>query len=121
MNNIESQLRRQGHFFRAMVLLQEGESPEQYLKRTEMLMVLQHGMDALLSTCVAKGPNGETIFTREPKAFLSDWLKSNNPARNEEMRKKLDLDKAAISAGAPAAVEKDDLLDDLEAKVTGAS
>jgi len=106
-----------------MVFLQgfgdEEESPRQYLEKSELIWVLQQGLDELLKqgSTAGDGSAGPAKFTVDPMVFLAQWLKRNNPAHNEEMRATIEQMRLAESGGPPAAEEKDDLLDGLEAMV----
>jgi len=90
-----------GHGRVGMVLLQgfgdEEATPRQYLENSELLMVLQRGMDELLKTCTADGENGgPSTFTEDPINFLATWLKRNNPAHNADMRLAIETMRLAI-------------------------
>mmetsp|Transcript_12848 Transcript_12848/g.32873 ORF Transcript_12848/g.32873 Transcript_12848/m.32873 type:complete len:107 (-) Transcript_12848:331-651(-) len=105
-----------------MVLLQgfgdEEETPRQYLEHSELMKVLQEGLDETLKNCSQKENGGEAMFTQDPLIFLASWLKRNNPTFNEEMRRKLDEAKLAESAGT-SNEEKDELIEQMEATVAG--
>ena len=62
----------------------EEETPRQFLEKGDLIIVLQYGLDAMLQACATEGNPG--TFNQDPNIFLAQWLKRNNPARNEAMR-----------------------------------
>lgn len=63
---------------------EEEETPRQFLEKGDLIIVLQYGLDAMLQACATEGNTG--TFNQDPNIFLAQWLKRNNPSRNEAMR-----------------------------------
>ena len=84
-----------------MVLLgaQEDEVSS-YLKTTDVLPLLEAGVEAMLDECVA-----DPKKAKNAGAMLAQWLRDHNPRRDPEMAAKLGSMRAELEAEAKAAAE----------------
>lgn len=82
-----------------MVLLGEPEDASAvYLKTTDLLPMLEAGVELMLNECMA---NPKT----DPRLWLANWLKEHNPRRDPEMAVKVGAMRSALEAEARAAAE----------------